>query len=80
MAAIFSLVGPFILPRTVRGDYLFCHGRSGGTDLFCHGRSGGTIYSATDGPGGPIYSATDGPGGPILRGHHPRRERPLSTC
>ena len=25
--------GPFTVPWTVRGDHLFCHGRSGGTDF-----------------------------------------------
>ena len=31
MAATNSLEGPHVLPQTVRGDHMFCHGQSGGT-------------------------------------------------
>ena len=30
MAAINSLGGPHVLPQTVQGDHMFCHGQSGG--------------------------------------------------
>ena len=30
MAATNSPGGPHVLPQTVRGDHIFCHGESGG--------------------------------------------------
>ena len=40
--------GPYTAPRTVPGDQVFCHRRSGGTNR-----------SAAHGPGGPILGGTN---------------------
>ena len=41
-------------PSAAGGDQVWLRYSVRGDHIFCYGRSGGTIYSATDGPGGPI--------------------------